>query len=869
MPIVTLSDGTRLQVSDNPTPQELNDLEEAEKVAASRGSVAGVPAVDTVALPESSAEEEPMSENFGQKAMKAGKFAAGSLGRLAGTAFLGLGDVLSGDPLGIEIEAMVDGPLKQKMMAERERVRNFLPSLIGDEGPKTPGERIAETIIQGGAMGLPGGKRTAAIAAGAGGGGQSIAELVGPETALGQAATMAGSLAGGLAVAGGAELTPRPLKDSLRDTITPEMVDPLRQAGAAAREARASGISSNLLDHYPGPDTRLHDIQQALVLGGNANKISDNIRAQGPQVARLANDTVDALPGNIVTKQTVANTVGRASTGLQKDLQKEATSLFDQELAKIKARQVDDARQVADTTGQDLKVATREMADAAEGGGKLIEADLDARKAAAKDRERRDQLAAGREVSNPTGFNVDELGNYGTMLQARRLRTGQPEKQTYSAEELLDAGLSSQEVRELVAKRQPVTRGTGEMQGDYTPGEPGRVGQVGDKIIHRAQKDYLDAAEAHENALANLAGVDRLRPDLVAQARGKIDALIKDARGNQSLVDDLMAIRDGFADLRTTKELQNYIVSVRHNLPSVRLNSRPADISEGSVLGAAIAPLKDLRNEITPGYAAADAAYKAAKANIAKIHDETDIGKLTPRAGTYAEGEAAAGAVYNLLKEGESPRATDGRLKKTLTLIGQKDPEGLQNTVKSYLDEVLTEAFGKDATGKPNARPGAKLTSALGSASEPENAARLNGLRIALDAVADTSKMSVSERQAMHRGVDHLRDIANANARTARTPTSMTRQELDELMREPRALAALRLIGISPGKNFLFWLQQRMNRKTSQRLDDLLSNPSVSNVEALIELGKVPTISRRKSALLASLIGWAATDAPPEDNPTE
>lgn len=820
-----------------------------------------------------------------ERAGNVGKFIAGSIGRLGGGLALGASDFMSGDPLGVDAELLKDGPEKEAMLRSREGVRNFLPDLMGIKPPSTPGERIADSLIQGTSLGFGGGAALArsggaqkleslaqAIRPGVIAGsssllGQSTAEQVGPSTTAGQIARAVGSLGGGLAATGAFELTPRPLRDSLRDTITPEMSNPLRQAGAAAREAQQSGVSSNLLDHYPGPDTRLHDIQQALVLGGGANRISDNIRAQGPQVAKLANDTIDALPGNIVTKQTVANTVGRASTGLQKDMQKQATADFDTALTAVKAKQVGDAQGAVSATGAELDARRQDMATSAEGGGRMMEEDRTAALAKAKDGERLAQLSAGREVSNSTGFNIDELGNYGTMLAARRVREGADPRASYSAQDLLDAGLTSQEVRALVAKRQPVTQGTGTMQGDYSPESPGQVGAAGEKIVQRGQKDYLDAAEAHEATVANLAGIDRLPPTAIAETQAKIDQMISDQRGNAGMVADLEAIRNGFGDLQTSKELQNFIVSVRHDLPSSKLNSHPADISEGSVLGAAIAPLKDLRNSVTPGYAAADNAYKSAKDQIAETHDKTDIGKLTPKSGTYTDGEASAGAVYNLLKGGESPKATDGRLRKTLTLLGRKDPEGLQNTVKSYLDQVLSDTFGKGRTGKPNARPGEQLTSALGSATEPQNAAQMNGLRIALDAVADTSKMSISERQALHRGVDHLREIANANARTARNPTSMTRQELDELMQEPRALAALNLIGISPGKNFLSWVKTRMNRSTAKKLDELLSNPSASNVESLIELGKAPKISRRQSALLASMAGYIVTDAPPTDKP--
>jgi hypothetical protein len=804
----------------------------------------------------------------GENAKKSGLFMAGSLARGLGDVGMLAKNTFQGDPLGL-MDLLAPNA---KDNAANEKITNYFADAIGASKPETAGERVLDAGVRGalggGVFGKASGTGRFLREAIIGGTAGTSAQAAGEGTAgssMQAPAMIAGGLAGGLGMAGLSELGPRPLRDTLAGTVSDDMVESLRASGAAAREARASGVSLNTLDPYSGPGNPLTDLQTNLMQSGGADKVAQNIRKQGPEIQTLANETVAALPGDIVTKQTVANQVGRAATGAQQDLQKAATAGFEAELQAVKARQIAAAEREAAATGVELDARRQDMATSAEGGGRMIEEDFTDRTRAAKDAERRDQLAAGREVSNSTGFNIDELGNYGTMLAARRVREGKDPRASYSAQDLLDAGLTSQEVRALVAGRQPVTRGTGTMQGDYSPGEAGRVGRMGEETILRAQKDWLDAAEAHENALAKVAGIDQLPPSAIAEARSRIDAMIAGQRGNQQMVEDLMAIRDGFADLRTTKELQNYIVSVRHQLPSAKLNSRPADISEGSVLGAAIAPLRALRNQVTPAYAAADDAYKAAKANIAKIHDETDIGKLTPRAGTYADGEASAGAVFKLLQDGESPNATDGRLRKTLLTVGQKDPAALSTAVKSYLDNLMGEVFGKETTGRPAVKPGTKLTAALGSASEPANAARMNALRIAIDAVADVNKLPISERQAMHRGLDHLREIANANARTPDRPTSLNMRELAEVAGELRGLAALRLLSLNAGNQFYRWLKLRTQAKTFRQLDELFSNPSAENIETLIELGKTPKLSRRKAAILATIIGMSQTNSPPEE----
>jgi hypothetical protein len=343
--------------------------------------------------------------------------------------------------------------------------------------------------------------------------------------------------------------------------------------------------------------------------------------------------------------------------------------------------------------------------------------------------------------------------------------------------------------------------------------------------------------------------------------------MLEASKGDEGLTADLVALGNKLAQAKTAKELHNVILAAKKDLPSVKqLNSPTKAIAENSVVGRALGLLKKVRDDAEPAYKAADEAYKQHKAKRTQKLQDTDLGSLATRSGSVLEQDAQRTKVFALLSEGESPNVApkDSRLAKDIAELRKKDPKGTYNLIKTYLDKVITETFGKSKEAFTSERPGEALTARLGDASNPANDARLHGLRSALAEVSK-GRMTASQRLVLQKGVDRLVQLANANSRTPKNPRAYTRAELEEVSRDPKMLDALRLIGVNPGSVFVTSFRKRLGGKTYAELDELFSNPD--KVEVLIKLGQQKAFTQGQLDAIAAIVGLSQTSTgQPEEN---
>ncbi len=821
--------------------------------------------------------------SVGEDLANGGKFVLGSAGRGLGSALVAAGRVMRlEDPFEIlPLFGGNDSPVNQEQLRQEDKIRNFIPNLIGADRPTTDIGRIADATIQAASNPI-GGLRSLAqhgLQAFSGFVGQIASELA-PDKYKDITAILASF--GAAHAAGAAKaLLPKPVHKLLEGAITtPEQEQAVRDAGAAARNARANGFSSNTLDHLSGPKGKLGAIESALVGETSAPKTIANIQAQPEQLQAMGNAAVDGIGGRTLTEQTNANNVREAATGVVTDAKRAATSNYAGQLNDSRTATNDQLAANAGATGRDLTAAINDQNVAHIATDEMLRqsrndqaAEQRRNNATAADTNRLNLGNAAKEVATPPVFNLNELGNTGTQIAVKRLNTGQPAQHQFTPSELVAAGVPQDHVDALVASKQPLTQNTGAMSDSAVPvtAQPGAVGRAATKINSSVDQDAASAQQAHDSALDAIKGVDVLSPEGKAEASQKITDMMRDQVGNTSLMTDLAHMRDGVENLQTSGQLHNFIVSLKQNLPSIRLNTKPADLSENGVLSPAINTLKNLRNDTTDGYAQADAGYKADQQGLRNLKSGTDLQKLTGPQGSYSDAAAAKTSSFKLLADGENPKAdpSDQRLKGTLTAIGQKDPVALQEMVKSYLSDVMGKVFSKQGSGRPNPNAGADLSKQLGDASKPENDYQKNGLDIALDAVASTSKLSVSDASAMRRGVDYLREMANAHARTPKDPSLMSQGELKELAGNPAGIAAGRLLGINVGNAAVRLLMPFLQKRTFAKLDTLFSDPSVSTVEQLITLGKGAKPNTRMTRNLAGVAGYFAANSVNSNNVPE
>lgn len=399
-----------------------------------------------------------------------------------------------------------------------------------------------------------------------------------------------------------------------------------------------------------------------------------------------------------------------------------------------------------------------------------------------------------------------------------------------------------------------------------TPGKSldvGEIGGVSGERVLAAERQLMAAQDA-------VKGLDQLNPASIVAAQLDISRRIKEATGNEALVADLQYLQSQIGNFSTSKELHNFIRSVQDNLPSTKaLGNANRATAKDSVVGSALQVIKNLRDEATPAYKVADEVYKEEMAALNSLKKDTDVGMLAGPRGAAPDRAAARVQVYRMLEEGESPnvKMENSRLSSTLREIGRTDPGSLQDLLKTHLDGIMSKVFGAGQSGRPTETSGEGLTAWLGDASNPQNDARLNGFRILLEEIGRANKMSKSDVLAMQKGLDQLRFLANANARSSQRVTSMGRKELEGMLQDPQKARVVTLIGAHPGRAIDRWLRKKVSDKTDKRLDELLSDPN--QVESLIALGRADKFTQRENAAWATMIGAALAQAGQEETPGE
>lgn len=760
--------------------------------------------------------------------------------------------------------------------------------------PETPGERVLDALIQGAITGPlgPGAKgatlaetgiRVAsnmaiggAAGAAAGGAGELLPEST-PEAVRLGVMTGAGMLGGGAAgVAAPWSTAPRTvLEGSIR---SPEEAKALIAAAMKAKEARAAGIPMNTMDFVEGPPSRLHDIQQSLVTLGEGEQTLRNIHNQPKAIQAEANRFREDTPGRVVAPEEVGRDWQQAATDELVGKKKAAVNEFGTTVDQARADSLEAAK--ADATLSEAQVA-----DAARGKGalddtadkvdRMAQNDIDEAQRAANKQQEKDNTAtlataAGEVVRNsPTIYHLKDLGPDGVRANARLIEIGKPQQDTFTAKELRDLGITEARMTAMTRETQPVTKGEGQTQQDMSPpvvdeNSPGvhpfvKDAKAAATDLRNEGETILNTAEhRYETDLARIEGNEALKPSAIRQAQNRITRMIEENKGKDSIIPDLIHIRDRIGSVTTAKELHNLITDLKNTLPSTKAlepASRNKALTENAVVGPAInGPLKDLRNSAAPAYAKADVDYAKAMEELNKTKTTTLLGEIAGPKGAAPDKLAAKGRVDAILDAHDSANMEGNSFRKpTLAAIGRQNPDALANGVATWFDKHLSRIFGESDVAQPNAEAGKQGTRFLGDESNPLNDARIKGTHDIFDSVADAQRMPAPDRAAMHRGLDNLRSLFNAGSRAPTRATQVSQQELLDAMSNLGKFEALGIAGIMPGKAVLRIVRPTASKKNFAKLDELFSNPD--KVHQLIELGKIPKYTYAQRVRIMSLVG--------------
>lgn len=730
--------------------------------------------------------------------------------------------------------------------------------------PESPLETIYDRALQGAVGGIagPGGVVRNAMIGGIGGATGGAAEAGLDAAGVEDGAFKQGAVA--IADIAGALLGNRATdwkyntKDIIQQGMKPEDLQQVIAAADAAKRLRGeTGVPVNTVDMLPS-QSGLRDIAAALTQMGKGDKLTTNIRNQVPAMQQYADQVVESLPGKTLPTQTVDNQLQDAATGAIAERGKAANKRFGADLdgaraaerAKLEADAVKakaDADAALEVAGQAERMAGNDR--------KVAAAEAKAEQTVVN---RENLVKSAQEVATPPVFSADDLGMEIVGINAKRIQTGQPQKNDWTPQELLDAGYPRKKLEQIWAKKQPVTEGKGTVQGNQEAG-PGEVIPFVPKAEKMAKELVADADQAYSQALDEVKGLDRIKPEGKAEVIGKIDRLIEENKANLTTVRDLQYIRRTLENkVETSGDLHVLLRSINDNLPSMKsLNNKGKQASKNAAVSPVLDRLGSLRDETTEGYRIAGDNYKLAKDEMRGVQRDTELTAFSTKGGTIPDQPGPGGVFTKLMEEGEDPKipANASRLRTTLREIGKQDKGSLTNAFRTYLKEKLLDAFGNVSKAEPNMAAGKKLTSAFGDINNPDVSKRMQGLEIAADEVARANGMSASDAFAMKRGLSQLVEVANANSRSPVNVTTMSTRELTDMAKDMGVWETAGLLGINIGGRFLNIVRPATLEKTVKELDEVLSNPD--KIDTLVKLGKRPKWSRAQRARIAAFLSAA------------
>jgi hypothetical protein len=303
MPLVQMPDGQTVDMPDNPTPEQLQALQQIH--------------------PE---------KNFGQKVLDT----AANVGTNVVKGFAALPMLL--DRLDINNQKQSSNPpppaedvlgydtgiqrMRQQALQSREDVLNkmenfgYKPETTADKYVAAASQGAGGALLPSGNMGL---LPRLLVGASSGAGSEASANALGD----GVLSRLLGGLAGGLGASAGLKFRPNNtqalVKDSLRDASPAELDQAIKDMEAA----HAAGLSTNLNQHMP-TGSNLDVYAESLANSPQGKNVTANLRAQPRQVEMSAADQLNQLPGDVRPERMIANNAQDAATEAIKQMRQKA-----------------------------------------------------------------------------------------------------------------------------------------------------------------------------------------------------------------------------------------------------------------------------------------------------------------------------------------------------------------------------------------------------------------------------------------------------------------------------------------------------------------------------------------------------------------
>jgi hypothetical protein len=279
---------------------------------------------------------------------------------------------------------------------------------------------------------------------------------------------------------------------------------------------------------------------------------------------------------------------------------------------------------------------------------------------------------------------------------------------------------------------------------------------------------------------------------------------------------------------------------------------------QGQIKGLAGA-LNKAFQELSPEVKKAEGKFRALTESTVNPLMQGPVGMLAGR-GYDPATKAAVSNFDTLLNRGTETSARISDIRTAAAELGKKSPEAFEDSFKGWLGRQMEGAATSPSQGRPLGEVDPKkLTAAIFD--------KPNIWQGIKDAGATMADIRGVDRSTYVRGLENLKQLTKAMASNAKA-TGMTPEDLKRLGGSSATADLIRVASFLPLNKAGERIERATLGKTLSQFDTILTSPEGARM--LVELGKVPVMSKKAQVILGTFGGMVGN--PPEllnSNPKE
>lgn len=406
----------------------------------------------------------------------------------------------------------------------------------------------------------------------------------------------------------------------------------------------------------------------------------------------------------------------------------------------------------------------------------------------------------------------------------------------------------------------------------------GRLQQVKDARKAAVEGLYAKAGNIspeYRNELIRLAQKDAARPGASEVLKGKVADFVQKLQGEDGgkLVRQLEAARANLDAASTPLERTaarqqlaklNELASSQQSSPVPALTvdrgiselrgpyqgGTPLKISHpyeaGEIKGLA-GQLNKRFQELSPEVAAAEAKFQQMTQDVVNPVKQGPIGKLNQAGGPNPETQAQVSRFSGLMSEGSDINSSNSPIRTAAKELGKVDPAAFEGAFKSHLSDKLEGIAipGEGAHPLPTVEPEKFFRTFF------ENAKQWQGLKDATAAMAEVRGVAP---ESMVRGLENLRQLTYALRSRPASMGGIAASDIERTGGHSNTANLVRIASFLPANRLGEGIERLVLGKTLAQFDTILTSPE--GAKMLIELGKVPVMSRKAQVILGT---WGST----------